>query len=82
MTRRARLGLRAACALGLLLAGAPLRAESPPVRAGQGAKTDQGQAEDTAPTAAELQTAGTQSVGYLKPPSAPIERPPLEPEGR
>ncbi len=34
-----------------------------------------------APTAAELQTAGTQTVGYLKPPSA-IEAPPFGPEGR
>jgi len=32
-----------------------------------------------APTKAELQTAG---VAYLKPPSSPMEPPPLEPEGR
>jgi putative nucleotidyltransferase with HDIG domain len=35
-----------------------------------------------APTPAELQTAGVPTVGYLKPPSNPIEAPPFEPEGR
>jgi len=33
-----------------------------------------------APTAAELQTTGAQSIGYLKPPSNPMEPPPFEPE--
>src|SRR3989454_12080146 len=36
-----------------------------------------------APTQAELQTAGAQAtIGYLKPPSNPMEPPPFEPEGR
>jgi putative nucleotidyltransferase with HDIG domain len=35
-----------------------------------------------APTAAELQTSGTQSVGYLAPPSAPLDAGPLGPERR
>jgi cyclic-di-AMP phosphodiesterase PgpH len=35
-----------------------------------------------APTPAELQTTGAQAIGYLKPPSAPLEAPPFEPEGR
>jgi len=33
-----------------------------------------------APTAAELQTTGAQSIGYLKPPSNPMEPPPFETE--
>jgi putative nucleotidyltransferase with HDIG domain len=32
-----------------------------------------------APTAAEIQSSGAQGVGYLKPPSAPIDNPPFEP---
>jgi putative nucleotidyltransferase with HDIG domain len=35
-----------------------------------------------APTAAELQTTGAQGIGYLKPPSNPMEPPPFEPERR